>query len=536
MPTVFPRTKFCVLSHEKTRLLAPLSVFVQGDAAKRAFGALRLLWPDLPFVFCDTFEGASLRLLANEPDEGDEHFCLTADEGAVSLTFGSFLGGRNAVAVFCELLTLTDGGYLIPCGVVEDTQPYRWRGLMLDVARTYVPVPLIRDRILEMAACRLTHLHLHLLDAEGYALRSAAYPRLRPREGQATYSDEEMRDLISFADALGIVVVPELDVPGHGDMLTETYPELTQCLGDHPSRWTLCLGNEGLYPMLTALIREVCAIFPSPVFHLGTDEWQMRDTGRDTYPSWDACPRCRALADAVGAKDETELFYAFVRRMHAVLAAEGKRMMMWNDNIDISRSPDLPRDILIHFWRIAAEGRGPREGCTMQRFLDEGFEVVNSYYPETYIDLYADERSFAEFQVDRAPLVTAHAERLIGTECCAWELHKHYAWSVSSRLALFADCATGLPPIGAYSVDIRETLTRLLCGIGDHRFDVFDALGGVTLPTDNTGRRGYPFRSVGRASIAKAELAELTPRNSANVRACAEYSRCLDFVRAERGD
>jgi hypothetical protein len=115
---------------------------------------------------------------------------------------------------------------------------------------------------------------------------------------------------------------------------------------------------------------------------------------------------------------------------------------MWNENIAIGDSPDLPRDILIQFWRVAHRGWGPRKGVNMQRFAREGFRIVNSFYPDTYLDFYAkDERMFAWHPQSNFRFPRALRPQVIGSEACAWGENgfDNYIGNLPGSLALFGD-------------------------------------------------------------------------------------------------
>jgi len=148
---------------------------------------------------------------------------------------------------------------------------------------------------------------------------------------------------------------------------------------------------------------------------------------------------------------------------------------MWNDNIDISVSPELPRDILIEFWRVAGENRGPREGCSMQRFLEEGFTVVNADYPEAYIDLYVQWDRVKHWDIRQRPAQAGELSHLvIGGETCAWETANHYDQSLLSGLGVFGDRFWNTSPITDEKA-FTLALTRLLLGKTlPEDFDLYD--------------------------------------------------------------
>lgn len=166
----------------------------------------------------------------------------------------------------------------------------------------------------------------------------------------------------------------------------------------------MCVSNENTYLYIDLLIRELTEIFPYEYIHMGGDElsfYDMKDSGY--WPNWYECDNCRCLAEKENFRSASDYYCHFVRRVYEIVKKHGRKLMIWNDSIDISVAPDLPRDILIQFWRVALDTRGPHEGCSMQRFLEEGFTVVNSFYEETYADDYMSEGSAGDVDACQPP-------------------------------------------------------------------------------------------------------------------------------------
>lgn len=204
---------------------------------------------------------------------------------------------------------------------------------------------------------------------------------------------------------------------------------------------------------------------------------------------------------------EVELFYGFLRRMHALITSLGKRMVMWNDWIDISVSPDLPRDILIQFWRVAAKDRGPYVGCSMQRFLDEGFDVINSNYPDTYIDLYMTYDRVTRWNYRRFPANDEGTKgRIIGGDMCAWDVHKHFVWSVPVSIPVFAERLWNSEKPA--DEDLPRDISNLL--LGDDGFNVFDYTKDVLGADPELDI----FREDADISDLAAKLGELKPTDA----------------------
>ena len=200
-------------------------------------------------------------------------------------------------------------------------------------------------------------------------------------------SIEFLRRIDALCHSYAIEIVPEIEIPAHGTALCEAHPEF-KCKVENAQGWAICPGNDEIWPFFDALVGEIAEIFPdSKYIHIGSDELEFRDLKPPRYCHWADCPRCLALRRRENLADRQAEFYYVIERIHEIVKSHGKKMMMWNDQIDISRDVPLSRDILIQFWRIAGKGRGPYEGCTFKKFLEKGFDVINASYPYTYFDM-----------------------------------------------------------------------------------------------------------------------------------------------------
>ena len=235
------------------------------------------------------------------------------------------------------------------------------------------------------------------------------------------------------------------------------------------------------------MLAEIAALFPCKYIHIGTDEIEMRDLV-DITPALVShtleCEVCNSFFGPMGIDTLQERFYWFLRRVYKTVSALGKRMMMWNDWIDISKSPDLPRDILIEFWRVAAEQRGPREGCSMQRFLEEGFEVVNADFPNTYVEEYATWEQLKPWDFRKDPAdADAYPHRVVGVDMCAWGYaqYEFFKYTIPYAVLAYGDKSRNRLPIED-DVAARRALTKGILGCDvPENFDLFDYMDGVPL-------------------------------------------------------
>lgn len=241
---------------------------------------------------------------------------------------------------------------------ISDAPFYHWRGLMLDVARTFYPLAFLEKQISLMSYYKLNVLHLHLTDDQGWRLRIKKYPRLTSVGGWRVepngaryggfYTQSEMRELVRYAADRNVMIVPEIEMPGHTSAAIAAYPKLAcNALPIMPPTTlgtTLnsdCVGNEYTYHFLERVLQEVAQIFPSPYIHIGTDEVPS--------DSWVGCKSCADLARTNGfSDDQKDLQAYFVRRITKYLGTLGKTAIGWDEAL---QGGGTPKGLIVEAWR-----------------------------------------------------------------------------------------------------------------------------------------------------------------------------------------
>jgi hexosaminidase len=362
----------------------------------------------------DTLTGAGLRVEAPrvgrlEPGE-DESYTLTIGAEGIVLAAPTDLGALHGLETLLQLLDADRQGYHFPALHLADAPRFPWRGLLLDVARHFMPVEVIKRNLDGMAAVKMNVLHWHLTEDQGFRIESKTFPRLHELGSDGFYyTHEQVREIIAYADARGIRVYPEFDIPGHATSWLVGHPELGSLPGPYEieRKWgifdpALDPSKEEVYTFLEAFFTEMAALFPDPYIHIGGDEV----TGKH----WAASPRIQNFMREKGIADQHELQAFFNRRVLAILTRLDKRMIGW-DEIFL---PSMPTDIVIHSWR----GREAMEEAARQ-----GYQSIlsNGYY----IDLMQP----AEFHYLNDPLPPGHtlspeeAARVLGGEATMWSEH-----------------------------------------------------------------------------------------------------------------
>lgn len=325
---------------------------------------------------------------------GPEGYLLAVSKNGMSIEALTPAGLFYGLQTFAQLLPpswetgrLTSGlAWEIPCVRIEDRPRFRWRGVHLDVGRHFFPVESIKRYIDLMAKYKMNTFHWHLTEDQGWRIEIKKYPRLtevgawrketmdnnQPHGG--FYTQEEIRDVVSYARRRFVTIVPEIEMPGHCQAALAAYPELS-CSGG-PFRvgteWGIiydvyCAGNEKTFEFLEAVLSEVIELFPGEFIHIGGDEVpKLR---------WQNCVKCQARIKEEGLADETELQSYFIHRIEKFLNARGRRLIGWDEILEGGLAPNAA----VMSWR------GTAGGVEAAR---SGHDVVMTPTSHCYFDYY----------------------------------------------------------------------------------------------------------------------------------------------------
>jgi hexosaminidase len=337
----------------------------------------------------------------------DESYKLTVTNSSADLTAATDVGAMHGMETFLQLVTFENGSCQLPSVAIDDAPRFRWRGFMLDVSRHFEPIDVIERTLDGMAVAKLNVFHWHLSDDQGFRAESKKFPKLTEVASDGKfYTQEQMRDVVAYARARGIRVVPEFDMPGHSTSWILAYPEygsgehydkLPTVFGIHPA--ALDPTNEKTYKFLDELVGEMAEIFPDAYFHIGGDENQGKD--------WQANPKIVEFMQKHDLKTTADLQAYFNRRLLPILTKHGKKMMGWDEILN----PALPKDILIQSWRgVDSLSQGAQLGYV---------GILSAPY---YLD--AEKTSAEMFLADPIPsdtkLTPEQQQLILGGEVCMW--------------------------------------------------------------------------------------------------------------------
>ncbi|MEH0544672.1 beta-N-acetylhexosaminidase [Streptomyces sp. B21-105] len=358
--------------------------------------------------------------------------------------------------------------YGVPHQIVEDAPRFPWRGLMLDVARHFMPKDGVLRYLDLMAAHKLNVLHLHLTNDQGWRIEIRRHPRLtevgswraRTKIGHRAsplwedkphggfYTQDDIREIVAYAAQRHIAVVPEIDVPGHSQAAIAAYPELGNA--DVVDTTALSVWDTwGVNPNVLAptdhtlrfyegVFEEVLELFPSEFVHVGGDEC-LRD-------QWRRSPAAQARIAQLGLADEDQLQSWFVRHFGTWLAARGRRLIGWDEILE----GGLPDRAAVSSWRGYAGGiAAARAGhdvvmCPEQHVYFDHRQAAGADEPvpighvRTLEDVY-------RFDPVPTELTPAQARHVLGTQANLWteamEDHARVDYQAFPRLAAFAEVA-----------------------------------------------------------------------------------------------
>lgn len=282
-------------------------------------------------------EGVLIDFIDSSAFENEEYRIEIKDN--ITITASSMSGELYALQTLKQILFQTKG--IVPQLTIEDKPVKRIRGFMLDSGRYFYTVEEVKMFIRRMALHKLNFFHFHLTEDQGWRIEIDRYPLLTqigsvrrktnfnhtPHGGFYTKSD--IREIVRYAHAFGVRVMPELDIPGHSRAAMACYKYLGCFDRELPvaDHWgvkhdVLCAGKESTYEFLQNVIDEFCELFPDEYFHIGGDEVPKH--------RWSLCPNCQAKIKELGLKDEDELQCYFMNRIKDYCAQKGKQVFMWS--------------------------------------------------------------------------------------------------------------------------------------------------------------------------------------------------------------
>jgi hexosaminidase len=327
-------------------------------------------------------------------------------------TLAQLLAGSVALGVADE--AVAEPATLLPAVAIRDAPDCSWRGLLVDVARQPHTIATLEQLVTACWLAKVPYLQLHLTDDPAFTFPSRAFPELATKGH--SFTREELVALVAFAEARGVTLVPELEMPGHCGALIAARPDLFRAHELHHA--TIAFAKPEVVAAMKTLVDELIELFPtSPWIHLGGDECDLAHV--DENPAFPAAYAREKVADAHG------LYLWFLAEMHSHVKSRGRRTIVW-EGFGHGAQPELPRDVVV----MAYEALYHLPGC----LLKDGYPVINTSWRPLYVvndrkwepaEIHAWNRFHWDHFVDGFPatggLDVEPTDRVLGAQLCAWE-------------------------------------------------------------------------------------------------------------------
>lgn len=384
------------------------------SGAGSAAGPASVLRRDLGLIQDRPKQGVPLRLTISSSDakRGDEAFTVKVTKHGITISSGSVAGLTWGTVSVAQIAFGNRGR--VPLGEWSDRPDMPFRGLLLDVARKPHSVTTVREVIELCRLYRIRYLQLHLTDDQAFTFPSKAFPRLAT-PGHS-YTRAELVDLVRFARDRGVILVPELEMPGHGGQLVSRMPELFRAHEKHHA--TLNFASSKVLDALDTLIAEACEIFTdSPYVHIGGDEADLTFVGES--------PDFQAAFQREGVPNADELYRKFLGRMAATVRHHGKEMLVWEGFGPDGQVP-VSRDTLVMNYEAAY--------YPPNRMAKDGYRMINATWRPLYVvndrnwspaEIYAWNPWFWNHFIEGFPsyggMQVDPDAKVLGSIMCAWE-------------------------------------------------------------------------------------------------------------------
>ena len=338
----------------------------------------------------------------------DESYHLEISTNHVLLSAPNPLGVLHGLQTFLQLVRTTPQGFSVPVVTIDDQPRFPWRGLMIDVSRHFIPVPVIERDLDGMEAVKLNVFHWHLSDDQGFRVESKKFPLLQKDGSDGLYyRQDQIRDVVEYARDRGIRVVPEFDMPCHTTSWMVGYPELASGKGPYQIARRFGVLNAAMdptkdstYKFLNTFIGEMADLFPDPYFHIGGDECNGKE--------WNANPQIQDFMHKHGLANNAALQAYFTAKVQKIVASHHKIMEGWDEVLQ----PETPKDVVIQSWRgLASLAQAARQG-------NRGI-LSTPYYLN--LDLPTSQYYLSDPLGDQAASLNAEQKaRILGGEACMW--------------------------------------------------------------------------------------------------------------------
>jgi hexosaminidase len=452
------------------------------------------------------------------------------------------INGHDEAGLFYGLQTLIQlaaqtGNNIIPGCAIEDHPRFVYRGMHLDVSRHFFSTESIKKWIDVLALYKINTFHWHLTDDQGWRIEIKGYPELQTvsafrnetlighkkeiphvfdgKRYEGYYTQDEITQVVHYAAARHITIIPEIEMPGHAMAALAAYPALGCTGGPYQTAtfWGIfsdvyCAGNEETFTFLEEVLDEVITLFPSKYIHIGGDECPKK--------RWHDCPKCRKRMSDEKLKDENELQSYFIKRIEKYLNSKGRQIIGWDEILEGGLSPGAT----VMSWT------GEQGGITAARQNHQVVMTPEKYvYLDYYQSLYKEEplagggylplKKIYDYEPIPAELNTAQTKYIIGVQSNVWteymDSEQKAEYMMFPRIMALAETAWSPKEIRDYNdflVRLRRQLS-LLKKLNIHVANTFDEI------TYTIGKRADGKTLVGLQSTLPQAIIRYTTDGTA---------------------
>lgn len=376
---------------------------------------------------------ASMSLVLDDTMKEEEHQIIIHE--SIMIRGGSYKAISAAMTSILHLLEKKGEDILFPLVKIRDFPDATYRGLMIDLARSWHTIETLKKLIDLSAFYKLNYMQLHLTDDQSFTFPSKAYPKLATKDRH--YSKEELVDLVNYAEQRGITLIPEIDIPGHSKKIIETYPEIfspkikewgKNMWGGDAINNVINIGSEEVYSALEILLDEVIEVFhTSPYIHIGADE--------ATIDNLEGDPLAEAMMKKENLEgDVHELYRHFIVRMNDLVKSKNKTMCIW-EGFKREGKVKIPKDLIVFEFESLYN--------LPNHLVEDGYTLVNTSWVPLYVvgtgveggwiprkwepkkiyswNMWQWENFYHKSPASKEPIQLDKTPLVIGAQMCAWE-------------------------------------------------------------------------------------------------------------------
>lgn len=440
-------------------------------------------------------------LLTDRVKGSPEGYVLTVTPKRILVESASGAGLFYGLQSLLQCAQISGSEVSVPAVCITDAPRLAYRGLMLDVSRHFFSKEFVKKQLDVLAYYKMNRLHLHLTDAAGWRIEIKRYPELTrlaawrteanwkrwwfgdrkylpegsPGAAGGYYTQEDIRELVAYAQQRYITLVPEIEMPGHSEEVLAAYPELS-CAGEPYKGSDFCVGNEQTFTFLKNVLTEVMALFPSTYIHIGGDE-----AGKE---AWKSCPKCQKRIAEAHLEGVDGLQSDLIHRVEKFLNAHGRRLLGWDEILQGGLAPDAT----VMSWRGEAGGieavrSGHQAIMTPGAFCYlDAYQDAPSTQPEAIGGYLPLEKVYGYNPVPDS-LSTSEAALVLGVQGNLWTEYvptpEHAEYMLYPRLLALAEVGWSAPERKSWPDFKKRALegTTWLQGKGYHPFNLATEVG-----------------------------------------------------------